>query len=124
MLSLDDITLYGAASVAKRRGGSGVGDSNAGETPEPPERSKLSSRHRRTLEAVYERPTRGDIPWRDIEHLFEALGGIVSNGKGSRRRVVLGARRAVFHEPHPERVTDKGAVVSVKDFLVSAGVKP
>jgi hypothetical protein len=56
--------------------------------------------------------------------LFEALGGSVTPGKGSRRRVKLGERRAVFHEPHPERVTDKGAVVSVRGFLASAGVGP
>ncbi len=84
----------------------------------------LSARHRRTLEAVFERPTRADIPWRDLEALFAALGGAVTNGKGSRRRVVLGARVATFHEPHPERVTDKGAVTHVREFLASAGVGP
>ena len=92
--------------------------------PRRPERSaarpSLSSRHLRTLAVVFERPTRGDIPWRDVEALFVALGGSVSNGKGSRRRVKIGEHRAVFHEPHTERVTDKGAVGSVRDFLVSA----
>ena len=94
--------------------------------PEPGRRagSRLSSRHRRTLEAVFERPTRSDIPWRDIERLFEALGGLVASGRGSRRRVKLRDRRATFHEPHPERVTDKGAVESVRGFLKSAGIQP
>jgi HicA toxin of bacterial toxin-antitoxin, len=76
------------------------------------------------LEAIFERPTRSDIPWRDIERLFEALGGTVASGRGSRRRVRLGERRAVFHEPHPERVTDKGAVEDVRAFLQGAGVRP
>jgi hypothetical protein len=31
-------------------------------------------------------------------------------------------QRAVFHEPHPERVTDKGAVKSVREFLLNAGI--
>ncbi|WP_074311204.1 type II toxin-antitoxin system HicA family toxin [Singulisphaera sp. GP187] len=84
----------------------------------------MSNRHQRTLEAIFERPTRGDIPWRDIQQLFIALGGDVTNGAGSRRRVKLGERRAVFHEPHPERETDKGAVVDVRGFLISAGVRP
>jgi hypothetical protein len=74
--------------------------------------------------AIFERPTRSDIPWRDIERLFEALGGSVTQGNGSRRRVKLGDRRAVFHEPHPERVTDKGAVTAVRGFLASTGVRP
>jgi hypothetical protein len=89
-----------------------------------PDPSVLSSKHRRTLQSIFQRPTRSDIPWRDIEALFEALGGTVQDGKGSRRRVRLGDRKAVFHEPHPEKVTDKGAVVSVRGFLESAGVGP
>jgi len=92
--------------------------------PVPPARPKLSARHRNTLAAVFARPTRGDIPWRDIEALFVALGGLVAKGKGSRRRVKLGERKAVFHEPHPERITDKGAVESVRGFLDSAGIRP
>jgi hypothetical protein len=84
----------------------------------------LSSRHQSTLEAVFRRPTPPDIPWRDIERLVVALGGTVEAGRGSRRRVSLLGKRAVFHEPHPERVTDRGAVVDVRGFLVSAGVRP
>jgi hypothetical protein len=49
---------------------------------------------------------------------------LVAKGQGSRRRVKLGERKAVFHEPHPERVTDKGAVESARGFLDSAGVRP
>ncbi|NLK59678.1 MAG: hypothetical protein GX290_01355 [Treponema sp.] len=30
--------------------------------------------------------------------------------------------RAVFHRPHPKKITDKGAVNSVKRFLENAGV--
>jgi hypothetical protein len=32
--------------------------------------------------------------------------------------------RAVFHRPHPQPNTDKGAVNSVKKFLQNSGVKP
>ena len=28
------------------------------------------------------------------------------------------------HEPHPEKETDKGAVKSVREFLIKAGVEP
>lgn len=84
----------------------------------------IAGKHRRTLDAIFHRPTRSDIPWRDIESLFRALGGSVEPGRGSRRRVALRGMRAVFHEPHPERVTDKGAIASVRGFLESAGVRP
>jgi hypothetical protein len=114
--------------VARRRAGRGRGaEEPGGPAPVPPtsrQWPRLSSRHRATLAAVFERPTRGDVPWRDVEALFAALGSTVTQGRGSRRRVRLWERRAVFHEPHPERVTDKGALESVRDFLASAGVQP
>ena len=82
----------------------------------------MNARHRRALAAIYERPERSDIVWRDIEALFVALGADMSEGSGSRVRVALNGVRAVFHRPHPERVTDKGAVKSVRRFLGEAGV--
>jgi hypothetical protein len=87
-------------------------------------RPKLSSKHSQTLAMIFERSTRPDIPWRDIEALFVALGGAVTQGKGSRRRVQIGERKATFHEPHPEQVTDKGAVVDIRRFLLSLEVSP
>lgn len=84
----------------------------------------LNSRRRSTLEDVFRTPTRADIPWRDIEALFRALGGEVSQGRGSRVRVALLGQRATFHEPHPEKVADRGAVEDVREFLTRAGATP
>jgi HicA toxin of bacterial toxin-antitoxin, len=58
-----------------------------------------------------------------IEGLFIALGAEVTEGKGSRVRVALNDIRAVFHRPHPTRVTNKGSVKSVRRFLIESGVK-
>lgn len=62
--------------------------------------------------------------WSDIENLFVALGATITQGRGSRVRVYLNGEKAVFHEPHPEKETDKGAVNSVREFLRNAGVEP
>jgi hypothetical protein len=32
--------------------------------------------------------------------------------------------RRVFHRPHPTPTTDKGALASIRDWLLSNGVKP
>jgi hypothetical protein len=48
----------------------------------------LSRRHQTTLEAVFATPVRAGIVWRDIEALFVACGGEISEGKG--RACVLG----------------------------------
>jgi hypothetical protein len=82
----------------------------------------MNNKNQRTLNSVKERPERSDIPWRDIERLIIALGGEVTEGRGSRVRLHLNGVRAVFHRPHPERVTDKGAVSSMRKFLTEAEV--
>lgn len=84
----------------------------------------LTGRHRMTLEAIIADPVRAGIAWRDVEALFVAAGGDVSEGNGSRVRVALNGVRAVFHRPHPHKETDKGAVKSVRRFLSEAGVRP
>lgn len=84
--------------------------------------SNLSNKHRKTLKAVFSKPIRSDIAWTDIEKLFTALGAKVAEGRGSRVRVFLNDRVAVFHRPHPEKDTDKGAVAAVQKFLSRAGV--
>ncbi|HMB31928.1 MAG TPA: type II toxin-antitoxin system HicA family toxin [Desulfohalobiaceae bacterium] len=83
----------------------------------------MNKKQRQTLDKIFERPDRSDIPWANIESLFEALGADISEGRGSRVRVALNDVRAVFHRPHPERVTNKGAVKSVRKFLQEAGVR-
>ena len=84
----------------------------------------MDSKHRKTLEAVFEKPERANILWRDIEALFIALGAEISQGNGSRVRVALKDVRAVFHRPHPRKETNEGAIKSVRKFLEAAGVKP
>lgn len=84
----------------------------------------MNSRQRATLIAVFQEPPRPDIAWADVESLFGALGAEISEGRGSRVRVAHGGARAVFHRPHPEKEIDRGAVRSVRRFLVEAGVAP
>ena len=67
---------------------------------------------------------RADIAFKDIESLFKAVGAEISEGRGSRIRVALGGVRAVFHRPHPQKETNKGAVKSIRRFLKEAGVRP
>ena len=84
----------------------------------------MDRKHRKTLEAIFEKPERANIAWRDVEALFIALGAEISEGSGSRVRVALKDVRAVFHRPHSRKETNKGAVKSVRRFLEAAGVKP
>lgn len=82
----------------------------------------MNKKHTRTLDKIIENPERSDIPWKAIESLIIALGGEITEGRGSRVRIYLNDVRAVFHRPHPKRVTDKGAVSSMRKFLKEAEV--
>ena len=64
---------------------------------------------------IYAR-TKADVRWEAIEALFVALGAEISEGRGSRVRVLLHGTEAVFHRPHPQPVTDKGAKISATVF--------
>lgn len=81
----------------------------------------LNSKQRKTKAAIFETPVRSNILWTDIVSLLKAMGADITQGKGSRVRIYLNGQRAVFHEPHPEKETDKGALTSVREFLENAG---
>mgnify|MGYP001081620779 CR=1 FL=1 len=84
----------------------------------------MNTKQRRTLKAIFENPVQATILWSDIEKLLIACGAEMSEGRGSRVRISLNGIRAVFHRPHPGKVADKGAVMSMRRFLVEAGVQP
>lgn len=81
-----------------------------------------NSKQKATYMKLFEEPVRSSISWSDIESLFVALGAELSEGRGSRVRVKLNGVFAVFHRPHPQKETDKGAVKSVRRFLNNAGI--
>lgn len=84
---------------------------------------KLSSKHLKTLHDIFEDPVRSDVEWAGIESLLLALGAELSEGRGSRVRVYLNGVRAVFHRPHPQKETDKGALKSLRRFLTEADIQ-
>jgi hypothetical protein len=85
---------------------------------------KFKAKHRKTLHAIFEIPVQANIAWKDVESLLIACGAEISEGRGSRIRIALNDIKAVFHRPHPQKETDKGAVVSMRRFLTEAGVTP
>jgi len=83
----------------------------------------MSSKHKKTLKDVFHNPIKSSIVWSDIESLFKACGAYIEERSGSRVCIMLNNVVAVFHRPHPQKETDKGALKSVRLFLKNAGVK-
>jgi hypothetical protein len=81
----------------------------------------MRKRHLGTLRAIFEEPTRANIAWSAIMSLMLTLGAEITEGRGSRVRVYMNGRKAVFHRPH-RKETSKAAVESVRNYLNNAGV--
>ena len=84
----------------------------------------LRTRHRRTLERIFARPTPSDIRWSEVESLLRALNIEVVEGEGSRVRLRSGAIRRVVHRPHPSPYLARAAVRNIAIFLTEIGVEP
>ena len=78
----------------------------------------MKSKHKKTLQAIYRRPTGGGI-----EALLVALGATIEEREGSRIAIIFPhLHPAVYHRPHPSPNTDKGAVASLRKWLNSMGI--
>ena len=82
----------------------------------------MNKKHLKTWDKLWHDPVLSGIVWSDIESMLTSIGAEISEGNGSRVRIKLNDVRAVFHRPHPENTTDKGAVKSRRRCLQSAGV--
>ena len=84
----------------------------------------MNKKQRRTLADIYEKPTRSDVSWRNVESLFKAIGSEIFEGAGSRVSVVFNKRILNIHKPHQSGNLKKYVVEKVRDFLNIIEVKP
>jgi HicA toxin of bacterial toxin-antitoxin, len=84
----------------------------------------MKARHRKTLEAIYAKPTRSAIVFSEIEALIVALGGEVREGEGSRVAFELKAKRKYLHRPHPGKEAKKYQVEELRDWFLQLEIKP
>ncbi len=90
-----------------------------------PDVSTLSKKHRRTLGAVFEKPTRGNVKWTAVIALMRKLGATVDEKRaGSRVAFALGDRVFVIHKPHPGSELSKGSLESLRAFLKACRATP
>ena len=84
----------------------------------------VSAKHRKTLAAIFARPTSASIVFADIEALIKALGGSVSEREGSRVRIELNGEHWRCHRPHPGKEAKRYQVEEARELLERAGVQP
>ncbi len=84
----------------------------------------MNTRHRKTLEAVFDKPTSRSLEWARIEALLIAVGCVAIEGRGSRVRFAHGSHVASFHRPHPAKEARPYQVEDARAFLTLIGVTP
>ena len=84
----------------------------------------MNARHRKTLIAIFAKPTLASIVFADIEALFKALGGTVAEREGSRLKIELSGLQWRCHRPHPGKEAKRYQVEEARELLERAGVKP
>ena len=84
----------------------------------------MNKKQRKTLTAIFSKPTPSSIDWQDIESLLMALGSDRREGKESRVRFKLDEISIYIHRPHPNPETNRHTVRDVRDFLEKANIEP
>lgn len=84
----------------------------------------MNTRQKKTLDLIFEKPTRTDLRYDVVKSLLIAAGADMREGRGSRVRFKQGAYSVHLHSPHPQNVLPKYSVELIRDFLIQIGVKP
>jgi hypothetical protein len=84
----------------------------------------VKAKHQKTLLAIFARPTQVSIVFADIEALFIALGGSVTEREGSRVKLALQGERWHCHRPHPGKEAKRYQVEEARELFERVGVKP
>jgi len=84
--------------------------------------SDLTSHHRATIRKIFSHPTSGNIEWREVISLLEAVGTVVEEHNG-KFRVTLGAETEVIKRPSGKDV-DTQMIIDLRRMLKEAGLSP
>ena len=82
----------------------------------------VSNRHRDTLEKIFEHPSSGNLEWRQMRSLLEAVGTVVQE-PNRKLRVTLGPETEVITPPRGKDV-DTQLLVDLRRMPRSAGLHP
>jgi hypothetical protein len=84
----------------------------------------VNTKQRKTLRAIFARPTSSSIVFSDIEALIIALGGEVYEREGSRVKILLQGEQWRCHRPHPGKEAKRYQVEEARELLERVGVQP
>ena len=84
----------------------------------------MNTKQRKTLKAIFTKPTSASIIFSDIEALVVVLGGEVFEREGSRIKISIQGEQWRCHRPHPGKEAKRYQVEEIRELLLRIGVKP
>jgi hypothetical protein len=82
----------------------------------------LNHHHRDTVEKIFSHPASGNVEWREVISLVEAIGSAVQQHNG-KLQVTIGPETEVMTPPRGKDV-DKQTIVDLRRMLEGAGLDP
>ena len=84
----------------------------------------MNSKQQKIFSSLFDNPVKKNIKWSDIEKLIVGVGGQISQGDGSRVRIVLGKQSLNIHTPNPQKELKPYQVRAIRKLLIDQGIKP
>jgi hypothetical protein len=84
--------------------------------------SDLNNHHRDTLKKILDHPSSGNVEWRQVLSLLEAVGTVEEEHNG-KFKVTVGSETEIMDRPHGKDV-DKQMIVDLRRMLTGAGFSP
>ena len=82
----------------------------------------LNNHHRNTLAAIFNHPASGNIEWRQVISLLEAVGTVTPEHNG-KLKVTIGSETEMLHVPQGKDI-DRQLIVDLRRMLTGAGFAP
>ena len=82
----------------------------------------LNNHHRDTLERIFRHPASGNLEWRQVASLLEAVGATTEEHNG-KLKVTVGGASEILTKPHGKDVGTQ-MIVDLRHLLMQAGFAP
>ena len=82
----------------------------------------LTHHHRVTLEKIFSHPLSGNVEWRQVLSLLEAVATTTQEPNG-KVKVELGGKTEVLQPPN-DKDLDRQLIVDLRRMLTNAGLQP
>ena len=83
----------------------------------------MNKKQRKIYDSLFAEPIRRNIVWDDVVSMIESIGGVVTQGNGSRVRFDLNNLSLNIHSPHPQKELKRYQIKAIREFLIKAGVQ-